>query len=90
MSNHVLLAKVASEEYCCLHGYFRLCKARGETNEAMAANLNVSVWTLIYNYRQYQKKRHCCQKYSECLLPQIEEIEKSVPIPRIPNHINKK
>lgn len=75
MSNHVLFAKVASEEYCCMHGYFRLCKARGEKIAGMAENLDVSFWTMKYNDQLYRRKKHPCMNYQGCMVPQIEEIE---------------
>jgi len=74
-----LAAKVASEEYCCVHGYLRLCKARGETPKSMAENLGVSPHTIWYNYRKLFAGNLTCAHHSDCMLPTIEEIEKNPP-----------
>lgn len=66
-----LIAKIASEGYCCIPGYLRLCKARGEETKAMAANLNVSPDTLWYHLR----KNAQCQGFADCMKGVIDEIE---------------
>lgn len=66
------VAKVLSEGYCCIPGYLRLCKARGENVTEMAKNLNVSPDTIWYHQRKSEK----CQGFSDCMGKQIEEIEK--------------
>lgn len=72
-----LMPKVASEGYCCINGYLRLCRARGETKKSMAEFLGISFWTIKYNYRCLKRGEHKCQNYSDCLSPVIEDIERS-------------
>jgi hypothetical protein len=67
-----IIAKVASEGYCCMAGYLDLCKARGEAAPAMAKNLAVSKDTIYYHYR----RDHKCQNYSDCMQDTIQEIKK--------------
>jgi hypothetical protein len=71
-----LAAKVSSEGYCCLHGYLRLCRARGENPRNMAEFMGLHRYTLYYHLRALKKGERPCQKYSSCMLPIIEEIEK--------------
>ena len=66
-----LIAKVASEGYCCIHGYLRLCKARDETPKAMAENIGMSPDTIWYHYRNPP----ACQKQMTCMAPIIQIIE---------------
>ena len=58
-----------------MHGYFRLCKARGESDIAMAENLGISPRTMRYNTKLYRQKKHPCMNHQGCMLPQIKEIE---------------
>lgn len=66
-----LIAKVMSEGYCCIPGYLRLCKARGEAVADMAKNLDVSPDTIWYHAR----KNTPCQGYSDCMQEQITAVE---------------
>jgi len=74
-----LAAKVASEGYCCVHGYLRLCRARGESPKDMAENIGNSPHTIWYNYRKLAAGTLHCQNQSDCMLPIIKEIEKNPP-----------
>ena len=56
MPNDVLRGKILNEGYCCINGYLRLCKARGENATAMAKNLNISPAIVQYHFRAYKKK----------------------------------
>lgn len=69
--------KVFSEGYCCLYGYLRLCRARGETRKTMSEFSGLSPETIKNHYRRLRRGEHTCQKYSECLLPVIEDIDPS-------------
>lgn len=69
-----MMPKVASEGYCCIWGYLRLCRARGETKKQMAEWLGVSVNTLKNHYKRLNSGEHRCFGYSECLRPVIEDI----------------
>jgi hypothetical protein len=69
------MPKVASEGYCCIYGYLKLCRARGETKKAMAEWSGIAFDTLKNHYRRLKKGEHQCQHYSECLRPVIEDIE---------------
>lgn len=70
-----LFAKIASEGYCCLHGYLRLCRARGETVPNMAEFIGMHRYTLYYHYRRLAAGKIPCQKISFCMLPVITVIE---------------
>lgn len=72
-----LIAKITSQEYCCLHGYLRLCRARGETVKDMAANIGMSQDTLWYHYRKLDGTANppICMRVSDCMNPVITEIE---------------
>lgn len=72
---HWLIARIASEEYCCPHGYLRLCKARGETAKGMAENIGLSKNTIFYWYRRYKENRVHCARVQSCLMGPILEIE---------------
>ncbi len=72
-----LLPFVASEGYCCIHGYLRLCKARNEQQKEMADNAGLSLRTIKYAYQHLREGRHECQRYSDCLSPIIKDIENS-------------
>jgi hypothetical protein len=84
--NNTLAPKVFSEGYCCMHGYLRLCKARGEKIKDMAEYISVSASTLDHNYRMFNKGERSCKNYSDCMKPIIEEIEreKGVTFPEKP------
>jgi len=71
-----LVAKI-SEEYCCLNGYLRLCRARGEAVKDMAANIGMSQDTLWYHYRKMDSTAGGaqCMKFSDCMNTVITEIE---------------
>ena len=72
--NNKLEAKVASEGYCCVNGYLRLCKARGESTPAMADWLGLHRFR-VYHYLREMKKGNCkCMNRSDCLNSIIEEI----------------
>lgn len=72
-----IFPKIANEGYCCIYGYLKLCRARGETKASMAKWLGISFWTLRDNFRALKRGEHTCQKYSDCLSPIIEDIENS-------------
>jgi hypothetical protein len=76
MTFHTLLPKIALEGYCCVNGYLRLCRARGESLKSMAENISIPYQTLWYNYGQLEKGNRPCKQYSDCMGPIIEEIEK--------------
>lgn len=69
-----IYATIHSEGYCCLAGYLRLCRARGETVPAMAANFGISPHNLWHHYRRLEKEKLKCQNFSDCLQPIIDEI----------------
>ena len=71
-----LIAKITSEGYCCIPGYLRLCKARGESAVDMAKNLEISPDTVWY----HQRKGESCKNYSDCMKDVIDEIEKNPPV----------
>ena len=70
--------KVFGEGYCCLHGYLRLCQARGETRKGMAKNIKMSHWAISYNLRALAQGKRPCQVHSDCMIPIIQEVEKLV------------
>lgn len=76
MSNNHLVPLVASEGYCCLYGYLKLCRERGEKPKDMAKNMGVAHSTIVYNYGKIAdgRKSHTCRKLPECLMPTILEI----------------
>lgn len=75
LPNDTTFAKISTEGYCCMHGYLRLCKARGENVPDMAKWLGMHRFTLYYHYRRLKNNQHPCQKLSTCLMPIIEVIE---------------
>jgi len=77
--NFVLLPKIAAEGYCCIHGYLRLCKARGESRKNMVKWIKISPWTLAHNYRMLAQGKRPCANYSDCMIPIIQELEASQP-----------
>lgn len=72
-----LMPKIASEGYCCIFGYLRLCRVKGETRNSMAEWIGVSPETIKNHYRRLKRGEHSCQEYSECLIPVIEDIQNS-------------
>jgi hypothetical protein len=83
-----LSAKVSSEGYCCLNGYLRLCRLRGETVEGMAKNIGMSADTIWYHYRKLDTElavpnAPVCMKQMDCMKPVIDIIESD----STPNHI---
>jgi hypothetical protein len=74
--DELLLAKIQSEGYCCLNGYLRLCKARGERPVAMAQNFRIRPDIIWHHFRRLDQGKIACQQYSDCLGPIIEEIQK--------------
>lgn len=74
-----LMAKIYSEGYCCLSGYLRLCKARGETSIGMAENIGVSKFTIWHHERRLRDGKISCQKRGDCLCNIIQEIEADPP-----------
>lgn len=73
-----LLARIYSEEYCCLNGYLRLCLARGETVANMAKNIGMSKDIIWYHIRQMKAGKNVCAKKADCLTPVIDEISKKL------------
>lgn len=71
-----MMPKVASEDYCCIYGYLRLCRARGETRDSMAEFLGVSPETIKNHYRRLKTGEHKCHRYGDCLGPVIEDINR--------------
>lgn len=73
---HWLIAKVASEGYCCLRGYLVLCKERGETVQDMAKNIGISPDALWYHYRKFEtaSKPPGCMRQKDCLDSIIQEL----------------
>lgn len=70
-----LQAKILSEDYCCLHGYLRLCKARGEKVPNMAEWIGMHRYTLYYHYRALAQGKRPCLKLQNCLLPVVATLE---------------
>lgn len=64
-----------------MHGYIRLCFARGQTRKEMAEWLSVPLRTMDYNCKKYNDGEHRCQGYSDCMKPEILEIEVKSPPP---------
>lgn len=71
-----LYAKILSEGYCCLHGYLRLCAARGEKRRDMAKFIGVHKRTIYLHYEAMKKGNRPCTKQGDCMLPIISQIEK--------------
>ena len=71
-----LIAKIHSEGYCCLNGYLGLCRARGETPQAMAEFIGVSPDAIWHHYRRLKQGKIPCQQHSDCLTPIVEAIQK--------------
>lgn len=70
-----LSAKIVSEGYCCLNGYLRLCRLRGENANGMAKNIGMSPDTIWYHYRKLDRKNGpVCQKQTDCMGPVLEII----------------
>jgi hypothetical protein len=67
--------KAFSEGYCCLWGYLKLCRARGETRKSMSEFSGLSVETIKNHYRRLKRGEHSCQEYPDCLRPVIEDID---------------
>ena len=78
MANNSLLPAILDEGYCCVHGYIRLCKARGETRKGMAEFIGVPIRTVASNIYEYGCGNRPCQEHSDCMLPEIAKIEKGV------------
>lgn len=72
--SRVLFPKIASEGYCCVSGYLRLCHARGESRKAMCENLSLKPWTLAHNYQKLAQGDHACMRHADCLEPIINEL----------------
>lgn len=73
-----LVARVINEGYCCVNAYLRLCKARGESVEAMAKNIGMSPDTIWYHYRKIKNgdlTAPKCRRFSDCMNSVIKEIE---------------
>lgn len=70
-----LLNAVYSEGYCCLNGYLRLCKARGETVKGMAENIGFTKLAIWYHYRELNAGRRPCAGHCDCMDGLIKEIE---------------
>lgn len=73
-----VLAGVLSEGYCCIYGYLRLCKARGEKPEQMAENLGVTKKPIyrFYKLMEEPNSRITCQRWKSCMKADIEAVEK--------------
>jgi hypothetical protein len=69
MSNEVLKTLVASEGYCCIRGYIKLCLSRGETPSSMAEHMGVAASTITYNISRLRddKRTHRCVQCEGCL-----------------------
>ncbi len=75
-SKHTVFSKIASEGYCCMAGYLRLCRARGEAVPSMADWIGMHRYTLYNHYRKLAAGKYPCQKKAECLEPVILDLEK--------------
>jgi len=73
-----LKALILSEGYCCIHGYLKLCLARGEHPVDMAANLGRHKSAIYSNLRELKCGNRPCQQRADCLLPIITEVERLV------------
>ena len=71
-----LEARVASEGYCCISGYLRLCRARGEKVRAMSQWIDLHRYTLYYHFRELAKGNRPCMKRKDCMEPIIAELTK--------------
>lgn len=67
--------KIASEGYCCIWGYLKLCRARGETKKSMSEWSGMNFWTIKDHYRRLVKGQHQCMNYSDCLRSVIEDVQ---------------
>lgn len=80
MSQHSsFYSKILDEQYCCMHGYIGLCKARGETAAGMAENLNVPKRTVEHHRTLFDRGRHICQERHDCLKNVIAIIKEKGP-----------
>ena len=69
-----VMPKIASEGYCCIWGYLKLCRERGETKAEMAKFSGITFRSLKNHYSLLKRGEHECQKYSTCLKSVIEEL----------------
>lgn len=71
MSNIILETLVAEEGYCCMYGYLKLCKARGQKPDDMAKHMGVAGSTIRYHYTKIfeDKKNHRCKGGGDCMKP---------------------
>lgn len=77
---NIFYARIASDDYCCLYGYLRLCLARGQDAASMAEYTGVHINTVRYHLRRMKDEKIKCQKRGiNCLIPDILEIEKKGP-----------
>ena len=80
-TNNLLFSKILSEGYCCLHGYLRLCEARGENKREMAKFIGVHKRTIYLHFQAMREGDRPCAKQSDCMLSLIQEIEASSALP---------
>lgn len=71
MSNIILGKLILEEGYCCMYGYLRLCKHRGEHPSDMALYMGVASSTVRYHYTKIyeDRKNHRCQGEYGCMAP---------------------
>jgi hypothetical protein len=71
MSNIILGRLIEDEGYCCMYGYCKLAKSRGETPETMAKAMGVSKSTIAYHYTKIADatRSHRCKQSPDCMKP---------------------
>jgi hypothetical protein len=81
MSNVILEPLIDLEGYCCMHGYLKLCKFRGQKPEDMAKHMGVASSTIRYHYTMLvlNKKNHRCLGSGSCMKEDFTASERLEP-----------
>lgn len=72
--NHNIHAKIASEGYCCIWGYLKLCEVRGQKPSDMMPFLGLSRLTFYHHKRKLDNGVYSCERKPDCLREAIEQI----------------
>lgn len=84
--NVILEPLIDSEGYCCMYGYLKLCKHRGERPDEMAAHMGVAGSTIRYHYTMLSinKKNHRCENGEGCMKPEFTDQSGGTSVPAPP------
>lgn len=77
--NHNIHAKIASEGYCCIWGYLKLCEVRGQKPADMMPFLGLSRLTFYHHKRKLDNGVYSCERKPDCLADTIEELSGNPP-----------